>query len=83
MNLEVRFPDNGLALFRSVLFLMRDNTSTQPRRVNVTWPRRAVVGLWLLAFVVGGGVLTARWDVLMAQLARPPVGDTAAEGAPR
>ena len=83
MNLEVRFPDNDLALFRSVLFLMRDNKSTQPRRVNVTWPRRAVVGLWLLAFVVGGGVLTARWDVLMAQLARPPVGETAAEGAPR
>lgn len=79
----MRFPDNGLALFRSVLFLMRDNKSTQPRRVNATWPRRAVVGLWLLAFVVGGGVLTARWDVLMAQLARPPVGDTAAEGAPR
>ena len=79
----MRFPDNGLALFRSVLFLMRDNKSTQPRRVNVTWPRRAVVGLWLLAFVVGGGVLTARWDVLMAQLARPPVGETAAEGAPR
>ena len=79
----MRFPDNGLALFRSFLFLMRDNKSTQPRRVSVTWPRRAVVGLWLLAFVVGGGVLAARWDVLMAQLARPPAGETAAEGAPR
>ena len=79
----MRFPDNDHARFRSIPFLMRDNKSTQPRRVNVTWPRRAVVGLWLLAFVVGGGVLTARWDVLMAQLARPPVGDTAAEGAPR
>ena len=83
MNLEGRFPDNGFELFRSVSFLMRDNKSTQPRRVNVDWPRRAVVGLWLLAFVVGGGVLAARWDVLMARLARPPAGDMAAEGAPR
>jgi hypothetical protein len=83
LNLEVRFPDNGHALFRSISFLMRDNESTQARRVNVTWPRRAVVGLWLLAFVVGGGVLAARWDVLMARLARPPAGDTVAEGAPR
>jgi len=79
----VWFPDNGLALFRSVFFLMRDIKSTQPRRVNVTWPRRAVVGLWLIAFVVGGGALAARWDVLMARLARPPAGDVAAEGAPR
>jgi len=83
LNLEGRFPDNGFELFRSVSFLMRDNKSTQPRRVNVDWPRRAVVGLWLLAFVVGGGVLAARWDVLMARLARPPAGDMAAEGAPR
>jgi hypothetical protein len=56
------------------------NKSTRARRVNATWPRRAVVGLWLLAFVVGGGALAARWDVLMTQLARPPAGDTAAEG---
>ena len=62
---------------------MRDNKSTQPRRVNVMWPRRAVVGLWLLVFALGGGVLATRWDVLMAQLARPPAGDVAAEGTPR
>ena len=42
-----------------------------------------VVVLWALAFVVGGGVLSTRWDVLMARLARPPVGDAAAEGALR
>jgi hypothetical protein len=45
------------------------------------WPRRAVVGLWLLVFLVGGGALAARWDVLMARLARPPVGNAAAGGA--
>jgi hypothetical protein len=62
-------------------FLMREIGSTQPRRATVAWPRRAVVGLWLLFFLVGGGALAARWDVLMARLARPPVGNVAAGGA--
>ena len=83
MNREVCFPDNGLELFRFGSILMRETKSTPPRRVNVMWPRRAVVGLWLLVFVLGGGVLATRWDVLMARLARPPVGDVAAEGARR
>ena len=48
---------------------------------NAAWPRRVVVGLWVVAFVLGGGVLSVRWDVLMARLARPPVGDVAAGGA--
>ena len=57
------------------------NTGSRP--VGAEWPRRVVVGLWALAFVVGGGVLSARWDVLMARLARPPVGDVAAGGTLR
>jgi hypothetical protein len=64
-------------------FLMQETKSTKPRRAKVTWSRRAVVGLWIVAFAVGGGALAARWDVLMARLARPPVGDAAAEGALR
>ena len=34
-----------------------------------TWPRRALVTLWLLAFVFAGGALAASWDTLMARLA--------------
>jgi len=83
LNREVCFPDNGLEPFRFGSTLMREIKSTPPRRVNAMWPRRAIVGLWLLGFVLGGGVLAARWDVLMARLARPPVGDAAAEGALR
>jgi hypothetical protein len=81
LNPEPRFPDNDLARFWSVSVLMQEIKSTHPRRVNATWPRRAVVGLWLLTFLVGGGALAARWDVLMTRLARPPVGEMAAEGA--
>jgi hypothetical protein len=62
---------------------MREIKNTQPGRSDATWSRRAVVGLWLLAFFVGGGALAARWDLLMARLARPPVGDIAAQGAVR
>ena len=83
MNQEVWFPDNDPARLPLASFLMREIKSMHPRRANATWPRRAVVGLWLLTFVVGGGVLAARWDVFMARLARPPVGDTATEGALR
>jgi hypothetical protein len=38
------------------------------------WPRRAVIGLWLVLFVVGGGALVVKWDSLMTRLARPPLG---------
>lgn len=54
-----------------------DNETARPRRVNAVWPRRAVIGLWVLAFVLGGGILAARWDGLMERLARPPIGETA------
>jgi hypothetical protein len=45
------------------------------------WRRRALVGLWVLAFVLVGGVLATRWDALMAQLARPPAAGDARGGA--
>jgi hypothetical protein len=45
------------------------------------WPRRALVGLWLLVFVLAGVSLAARWDALVLRLARPPVSGAAAEGA--
>jgi hypothetical protein len=47
------------------------------------WPRRALVGLWVLAFVLAGISLAARWDTLMTRLARPPAGASAAAGALR
>jgi hypothetical protein len=42
------------------------------RRAGSVWPRRALVSLWLLAFVLVGGALAARWDAVMARLAGPP-----------
>lgn len=47
------------------------------------WPRRALVGLWLLVFVLAGAGLASRWDTLMTRLARPPAGGLAAGGALR
>jgi hypothetical protein len=52
-------------------------------RPAAAWPRRALVSLWLLAFVLGGGILAARWDSLMARLARPPASGNVAGGALR
>jgi type VI protein secretion system component VasF len=46
--------------------------STRVRRAGSVWPRRALVSLWLLAFVLVGGALAARWDAVMARLAGPP-----------
>jgi hypothetical protein len=39
---------------------------------GATWPRRALISLWLLAFVLAGGALAASWDALMTRLADPP-----------
>lgn len=81
MNREARIPDNGRRRVRSVAIQMRheENETERPRRAKVAWPRRAVVGLWVLAFVLGGGTLATRWDGLMERLARPPIGGGAAE----
>ena len=63
----------------TILMRHEDSEKARPRRADTVWPRRAVVGLWVLAFVLAGGTLAARWDGLMERLARPPVGDTAVE----
>jgi hypothetical protein len=53
------------------------------RPAGASWLRRALVGLWVLAFVVGGGALAARWDALMARLCRLPVAGHTVGGALR
>ena len=55
--------------------------SARARPAGAVWPRRALVSLWLLAFVLAGGALAASWDALMARLAGPPA--SAAGGALR
>lgn len=57
--------------------------SARERPAARAWPRRALVSLWVLAFALAGGVLAARWDSLMARLARPPAIGNAAGGALR
>ena len=47
------------------------------------WPRRALVGLWVLVFVLAGVGLAARWDVLVSRLARPPAAAETAGGIVR
>lgn len=80
MNREARFPDNACHPIRSIL-MRHEDTNKGPRFTSGTWSRRAIVGLWVVGFVLVGGVLSARWDVLMARLARPPIGDLSAEGS--
>jgi hypothetical protein len=46
--------------------------SARARPAAAAWPRRALVTLWVLAFVLAGGALAASWDALMARLAGPP-----------
>lgn len=46
--------------------------SARVRRAESVWPRRALVSLWLLAFVLVGGALAARWDAVVARLAGTP-----------
>jgi hypothetical protein len=48
-----------------------DAARTAP--ATARWPRRVLAGLWLLAFLAAGAGLAARWDALMARLARLPV----------
>lgn len=49
------------------------NDAVDAVRAPALWPRRAIVGLWLLAFAAAGVGLALRWDALVARLARPPV----------
>jgi hypothetical protein len=50
-----------------------EGEDSRARPAGPKWPRRALVGLWVLAFVIVGGALAARWDALMARLSRPAV----------
>ena len=34
-----------------------------------SWPRRVLLGLWVLAFAVAGVELASHWDSLMSRLA--------------
>jgi hypothetical protein len=47
--------------------------SARARPAGTVWPRRVLVTLWLLAFVLAGGAVAASWDALMARLGGPPV----------
>ena len=81
MNRRVSIRDNGDAR-RAVETGMRGaGESARARPAGAVWPRRALVSLWVLAFVLAGGALAARWDALMARLAGPPA--VAAGGALR
>ncbi len=50
--------------------MMEAVDAARPAPATARWPRRALVGLWLLAFLVAGAGLAVRWDALMARLAR-------------
>ena len=82
MNREVRFPDNAWTPVQPIL-MRHEDSSKGSRLTKGTWLRPAIVGLWVGGFVLVGAVLFARWDVLMARLARPPVADLVVEGVPR
>jgi hypothetical protein len=45
----------------------------------VTWPRRTVLGLFVLLFLLTTVGLVARWDSLMLRLSRPAVSAPAPE----
>ena len=45
----------------------------------VTWPRRTLLGFFVLAFVLATFGLVARWDSLMLRLSEPPVSTPAPE----
>ncbi len=78
----MRFLDNAPESGPISILMRHEDSNEGPRLTSGVWSRRVVVGLWVVGFVLGGGVLSARWDVLMARLARPPVGDVASGEAP-
>jgi hypothetical protein len=43
-----------------------------PAPDKAPWTRGAFVSLWLIAFVLAGGVLALRWDSLIRELAGAP-----------
>jgi hypothetical protein len=81
LNPEAAVPDNGRGHVRPTAILMgKPVEGARFPPAERAWPRRAVIGLWLVLFVVGGGALVVKWDSLMKRLARPPLaGPTASE----
>jgi hypothetical protein len=69
-------PDNPTGVY-CLAHATGDRASTEYS--PVTWPRRALVGLFVLAFVLTTVGLVARWDSLMLMLSRPPVSTPTAE----
>jgi hypothetical protein len=62
--------------------LTHDTGDRAPTQYSpVTWPRRTLVGLFVLAFVLTTVGLVARWDSLMLRLSRPPVSTPTPESA--
>ena len=79
MKRRLPIPDNGHTTRRIGSGLMRVQGESAGQRPAAVWPRRALVSFFVLAYVLVGGALAARWDVVMTRLAGPP----AAEGAHR
>jgi len=78
LNADASFPDNGPV--ERPANQMRDNRETPwSPSLGGVWPRRAVIGLWVVIFLAGGSALALKWDGLMAKLARPPAADASAE----
>jgi len=82
LNAYASFRDNGRVGRQANQ--MRDNRETTwSHSPGGAWPRRAVIGLWVVIFLAGGSALAVKWDGLMARLARPPLADAGgAIGAP-
>ncbi len=62
--------------------MMEAADAAQPAPAWTTWPRRALVGLWILAFLAGGVGLALRWDALIARLSRLPAAAETGGSAP-
>jgi hypothetical protein len=61
--------------------MRRASDAPSERRRDAAWSRRALVGLWVLGFVVAAGVLATRWDGLIKRLARPAAAVPVSGGA--
>jgi hypothetical protein len=57
--------------------------AASPAPAARAWPRRAVLGLWVVVFVVAGLELASRWDALVTRLAGPVASGVASGGPDR
>jgi hypothetical protein len=84
LNREAALPDNGPGhVWPTAILMGKPAEGTRFPPAERAWPRRAVIGLWLVLFFVGGGALVVNWDSLMTRLARPPLGGPPASEARR